>query len=132
MLLTAAFGLAGCHPPQPSITRELLVGSYGFICQDPESRMTDHNLNHLVLKPDGTYDVVEGGTTKPIAEKKGVWRVGPGTPRDGPLNVFLDNAGYPIEIKRGEIRLLVDLDVGVWWVKTIDENRQKNQIQRSP
>jgi hypothetical protein len=48
-----------------------------------------------------------------MSEKKGVWRIVPGTPP----NVLLDHAGYPIEIKRNEVRLLVDLDVGTWWVK---------------
>jgi len=67
----------------------------------------------LVLQSDGKYDLVEGGTTKAVSEKKGVWRIVPGNPP----NVLLDHAGYPIEIKRNEVRLLVDLDVGIWWVK---------------
>jgi len=35
-----------------------------------------------------------------------------------PANVLLDHGGYPVELKRNEVRLLVDLDVGVWWVKS--------------
>jgi hypothetical protein len=111
------------------------VGTYTYVSEDPESRATDHNLNRLVLQSDGTYDLVEGGTTKTVSEKKGVWRIVPGNSlkvlrapvRPGapfrwivpgnPPNVLLDHAGYPIEIKRNEVRLLVDLDVGIWWVK---------------
>jgi hypothetical protein len=108
--------LAGCHSTQPTVTREVLVGSYTYHSEDPESLATDHNLDHLVLRPDGTYDLVEGGTTKAASEKKGVWRLEPGTPPDH-VDVVLDHSGYPVEIKRNEVRLLIDLDTGVWWVK---------------
>jgi hypothetical protein len=87
--------------------------NYTFVSKDPESRATDHNLNHLVLHSDGTYDLVEGGATKAVSEKKGTWSIVPGKPP----NVVLDHAGYPVEIKRSEVRLLIDLDTGVWWVK---------------
>jgi hypothetical protein len=113
LLLLACCGLAGCHTAQPPVTREALVGSYVYVSKDPESRATDHNLDHLVLQSDGEYDLVEGGTTKAVSGKKGVWRIVSGNPP----NVLLDHAGYPIEIKRNEVRLLVDLDVGIWWVK---------------
>jgi hypothetical protein len=89
------------------------VGSYTYVSKGPENRVADHNLNHLVLQSDGTYDLVEGGATKAVSEKKGTWRIVPGKPP----NVLLDSAGYPIEITRNEVRLLVDLDVGIWWVK---------------
>lgn len=135
LLLLACYALAGCHTTRPPVTREVLVGSYTYVSKDPENRVTDHNLDHLVLQADGRYDLVEGGTTKAVSEKKGVWRIEPGRPlhvlpapaRPGvpsrwivpgnPPNVLLDGAGYPIEIKRNEVRLLVDLDVGIWWVK---------------
>jgi hypothetical protein len=136
--LLACCALAGCHKSQPRVTREVLAGSYTYVSKDPESLATDHNLNHLVLQSDGRYDLIEGGTTKAVSEKKGIWRIEPGRPlqvlpapaRPGapsrwivpgsPPNVQLDHAGYPIEIKRNELRLLVDLDVGIWWVKRDD------------
>ena len=113
MLVAAACALVGCHMTQPPITQELLAGNYTFVSKDPESRATDRNLNHLVLQLDGTYDLVEGGTTKVLSEKKGTWRIVPGNPP----NLLLDHAGYPIEIKRSEVRLLIDLDTGIWWAK---------------
>jgi hypothetical protein len=116
MLVAAACALVGCHTTQPPVTKELLAGNYTLVSKDPESRATDHNLSHLVLQSDGTYDLVEGGTTKAVSEKKGVWRIEPGTPPDH-VDVVLDHSGYPVEIKRNEVRLLVDLDTGVWWVK---------------
>ncbi len=116
MLTVASCVLAGCHKTQPTITREALVGSYTYVSEDPESRVTDHSLNHLILLSDGTYDLVEGGTTKAVSEREGVWRIEPGSPSNI-VNVVLDHAGYPIEIKKNEVRLLVDLDVGIWWVK---------------
>jgi hypothetical protein len=72
----------------------------------------------LVLRSDGTYDLVEGGTTKAVSHKKGLWTIAPEMPGNPPSDaVVLDHAGYLIEIKKNEVRLLVDLDVGIWWVK---------------
>lgn len=113
LLLLACCALAGCHIAQPPVTRAALVGTYTYVSKDPESRATDHSLNNLVLQSDGGYDLIEGGTTKAVSDKKGIWRIVPGNPP----NVLLDQAGYPIEIKKNEVRLLVDLDVGIWWVK---------------
>lgn len=114
MLLPAV--LIACRTTQTPITRAELVGSYVYRSEDPESRATDHNLNHLVLRSDGTYDLVEGGTTKAVSEKKGIWSIRPGTPPDH-FDVALDNSGYPIEIKQNEVRLLIDLDTGISWVR---------------
>ena len=116
MLVATTCLLVGCNTTQPPVTKEFIAGNYTFVSKDPESRATDHSLNHLVLQSDGTYDLVEGGTTKAVSEKKGVWRIKPGTPSDH-VDVVLDHSGYPVEIKRQEVRLLVDLDTGVWWVK---------------
>jgi hypothetical protein len=113
MLTLTCCALVGCHTTQPPITPEALAGSYAYVSKDPESRATDHNMDHLVLESDGKYDLIEGGTTKAVSEKKGAWRIVPGNPP----NVLLDHAGYPIEINGNEVRLLVDLDVGIWWIK---------------
>jgi hypothetical protein len=116
IVMVASCVLPGCHKTQPPITRESLVGSYTYVSEDPESRASDHNLNHLILRLDGTYDLVEGGTTKTMSERKGFWRIEPGSPSNV-VDVVLDHAGYPIEIKKTEVRLLIDLDTGIWWVK---------------
>jgi hypothetical protein len=113
VLVAASSALVACHTARPPVVAEVLVGRYSFVSEDPESRPTDHNLNRLDLQSDGTYDLVEGGTTKPALEKKGVWRIVPGNPP----TLLLDRAGYPVEIKGDEVRLLVDLDTGIWWAK---------------
>jgi hypothetical protein len=113
LLMAALCVLAGCHTTQPPVTTQVVAGNYEFVSRDPESQSTDHNLNHLVLQSDGTYDLIEGGATKAVSEKKGTWSIVSGKPP----NVVLDHAGYPVEIKRNEVRLLIDLDTGVWWVK---------------
>jgi hypothetical protein len=38
-------------------------------------------------------------------------------PGDPPI-VDLDHAGYPIQIRGNEVRLLIDNDVGIWYAKT--------------
>ncbi len=109
-LVTASSVLTGCRSVQPSVTREVLVGTYSYVSEDPESRATEHNLSPLLLLPDGTYDLVEGGTSKAVSEKKGIWSVQPAIPSG--VEVVLDHAGYPIAVEDNEVRLLVDLDLG--------------------
>lgn len=111
--MLASCGLAGCRIKQPPVTPELVVGSYTYVSKDPANLPRDHSLDHLVLQADGNYDLVQGGTTKPRSEKKGVWKIAPGT---RPL-VVLDKAEYPVEVEQNEVRLLVDLDVGICWEK---------------
>jgi hypothetical protein len=96
------------------VTRETLVGNYTYISQDPEEKMTDHNLDHLVLESDGKYDLVQGGSTKEVSEKKGLWNFYDGNPPE----IDLDHAGYPVQIEGNEIRLLIDDDLGIWYAKT--------------
>lgn len=112
--------LPACDTSQQPVTPDLLVGTYSYVSEDPRDRTTDHNLNRLVLQSGGKYDLVEGGTTKATSEKKGIWKLSWGD-QDRPV-VDLDHAGYPVEITRTEIRLLVDLDTGVWWFKTRSTN----------
>jgi hypothetical protein len=115
MLMLACCTLAQCNTTQPPVTREALVGSYTYESKDPESRATDHDLDHLVLQSDGKYDLVQGGPTKPRTETVGSWTLMAGG-ADGP-EVLLDHSGYPIQMKRNEIRLLIDNDVGIWYAK---------------
>jgi hypothetical protein len=113
LLMLAFLVMVGCRTTQPEVTPEALVGSYAYVSQDPESRATDHNLNHLVLRSNREYDLVKGGKTKAMSEEKGVWTITPGNPP----NLLLKNEVLPIEIKKDEVRLLIDLDVGIWWAK---------------
>jgi hypothetical protein len=117
ILIALSCTLGGCRRAQPPVTASVISGMYSYVSEDPESRPTDHNLNRLILRSDGTYDLVEGGTTKAVSEKKGLWTMQPGNPPDH-VDVVLDHSSYPIKMKRNEVRLLVDLDVGIWWVKS--------------
>ena len=73
-----------------------------------ENRSTDHEWDRLTLFPDGKYDLVRGGPTKGKSEKTGRWHFHDGDPAE----VDLDQAGFPVRVERGEIRLLIDDDVG--------------------
>ena len=90
------------------------MGNYVYNSQDPEEKTTGHNLDHLVLQADGTYDLVQGGSNRPMSEKKGHWSFHAGDPSE----VALDHAGYPVQIKGKEIRLLINDDLGIWYAKT--------------
>jgi hypothetical protein len=114
LVLMVCFILASCSSTRPPVTKDVLIGSYTYVSNDPSNKATDHNLDHLVLLSDGRYHLVEGGTTKPVSEKEGSWSI----VASDPPNLLLDHAGYPVKIEGNEIRLLVDLDVGMWWVKS--------------
>jgi hypothetical protein len=105
--------LTGCRTTQPLITRGALVGSYIYKSEDPENKPTDHEWDHLTLQADGHYDLVQGGPTKPKSEKTGIWQFYGGDPSE----VMLDHAGYPVRVKRDEVRLMIDDDVGIWYAK---------------
>jgi hypothetical protein len=107
--------LTGCHTGlPPSFTRQTVAGSYVYRSVDTSvDKPTDHQFDHLTLNENGTYDLVQGGSTKARTEKTGVWNIQPGDPP----NVLLDHAGYPIQDKKGELRLLINDDLGEWYVK---------------
>lgn len=96
------------------ITRQLLVGSYSYKSVDTSvDRASDHEADALKLDPDGTFELKQGGATKRLTIVKGLWSVLPGDPPD----VLLNHAGYPIEVRRTEVRLLINGDLGEWYVK---------------
>jgi hypothetical protein len=109
--------VAGCHTSQQRfINRDVLIGNYVYKSEDPENRPTDHEWDHLILRADGKYNLVQGGPTKPRSETAGAWTLWSGV-GNGP-EVILDHAGYPIEISRNEVRLMIDDDTGIWYEKT--------------
>ena len=113
LAMLACYLLMGCA--QPPVTREAVVGSYAYISEDPESRATDHAWDRLTLQADGKYELVQGRPTKPRSETAGTCTleaVGANSPE-----VVLDHSGYPVEMTRNEIRLLIDLDAGIWYAK---------------
>jgi hypothetical protein len=99
---------------QPAVTRDALVGNYVYKSQDPDGKATDHEWDHLTLQADGRYDLVQGDPTKAKSEKTGIWQFFGGDP----AQVDLDHSGYPVQIKGGEVRLLIDNDVGIWFAKS--------------
>jgi hypothetical protein len=113
LAILACCVLAGCRTAQPSITRDSLVGNYVFKSEDPENRATDHEWDQLTLHANGEYNLVQGGPTKTKSEKTGFWHFSGGDP----AVVDLDHAGYPVRVRQGNIRLLIDEDVGIWYEK---------------
>jgi hypothetical protein len=105
-----------CRSDQPVPSdKSGYVGTYVYKSVDKSvDRATDHELDRLVLQADGHYILVQGGSTKAKSETKGVWTLVPGDPP----NVELDHHGYPIQVKRGETRLLINDDLGEWYAKT--------------
>jgi hypothetical protein len=113
MLAWTTCVLGGCTG-QPPVSRQALVGSYDYRSQDPEGKASDHQWDHLTLQADGKYDLVQGGPTKAKSEKAGSWSFTGGDP----AQVTLDHAGYPVRVKNGEVRLMIDYDTGIWYAKS--------------
>jgi hypothetical protein len=115
LLVLLSCSLTSCRTTDRiSLTRDTLVGHYVYKSEDPDGKLSEHEYDNLILRSDGSYDLVQGGSTKPRTEKIGRWSfVGGENPSIG-----LDEAGYPIRTKRDEIRLLVDDDVRIWYAKT--------------
>lgn len=107
--------VTGCSAsPSLPLTQQALAGNYVYRSVDTSvDKPTDHQFDRLVLKANGTYDLVQGGSTKARSETTGGWTIQPGDPP----NVLLDHAGYPVQIKKSEVRLLINDDLGEWYVK---------------
>jgi hypothetical protein len=112
--MLACYVLVGCQTTEAPVTREAVIGSYVYKSEDPEGRSTDHEWDHLTLQADGKYDLVQGGPTKPKSQMVGVWTL---EVEVQDPEVVLDRSGYPVQIERNEIRLLIDNDVGIWYAK---------------
>jgi hypothetical protein len=89
------------------------VGSYVYKSEDPEGKASDHEWDLLTLQADGKYDLVQGGPTKAKSEKAGIWQFYGGDQAE----VDLDHSGYPVQIRGGEVRLMIDYDTGIWYSK---------------
>ena len=77
LALTCCCLLTGCNTSQPPpLNQPALAGSYVYRSVDTSvDKPTDHQFDRLVLKADGTYDLVQGGSTKARSEKTGEWNV---------------------------------------------------------
>ena len=111
LTLTACF-LGGCTSQSPA-SGQALVGNYVYKSHDPGDKVSDHEWDRLTLQGDGKYDLVQGGPTKAKSEKTGLWTFTEGDPAE----VDLDHSGYPVRVKRGEVRLMIDYDTGIWYAK---------------
>lgn len=115
-LTMACCVFAGCRMVPP-ITREDLVGSYVYKSEDPANKTADHEWDRLTVQANGKYDLVQGGPTKPKTETTGTWTlIHWSSAAHGP-EILLGAAGYPIQTKGSEVRLLIDEDTGIWYVK---------------
>jgi len=115
ILAVACCIFAGCRGAP--ITRAELVGNYIYKSEDSSSRATDHEWDHLTIQADGKYDLVQGGQTKPKTETVGTWALVSWGGIDNGPSISLGHAGYPIQVKGGQVRLLIDEDTGIWYVK---------------
>lgn len=111
--LMSLCALISCRTAQPIVTRQELIGNYIYVSEDPEGKTTDHEYDRLTLQANGRYERMQGGSTKAKSEVIGHWHFHDGDPAE----VDLDHAGYPVQLRGTEIRLMIDTDVGIWYAK---------------
>ena len=93
------------------------MGDYVYHSEDdrPLERASDHEWDHLTLRANGAYDLVQGGPTKPKSEKVGRWIFVPGgTDRSA---VDLDHGEFPIQVDGNEVRLTINGEERIWYSK---------------
>ena len=127
-ILCLAFG--ACTSEPVPMHKMDYVGMYEYRTDQPlynvpmefgDYNSTNHDGDCLVLKPSGEYILLQSGTTKAITETKGQWKLTilEYYSRDY-YSISLDLHGYPIRVKKGKIRLLINDDLGVWYEKVSD------------
>jgi len=111
VLLISAVPTTSCTFSAEHINAQVVLGSYAYVSHDPEQR--HHDWDSLTLAKAGTYRFTRHGSD---AEQKGVWKFS-ASGNEGQPEIVLDTSGYPVQIRNGEVRLLIDTDVGIWWAK---------------
>ena len=92
------------------LTPESFVGHYTYHAED---KTFDYKPANLTLRADGKYVLVYLDNGHPATREEGRWQL----VRDPDLNVVLDHSGFPVELKGGHIRLMINYDSGKWYEK---------------
>ncbi len=93
------------------LTPGTFVGTYVYYSADTGA---PHDPDGLTLRADGKYILVHMPGGHPGSTEEGTWQL----VNDPDPEIVLGHAGYPIEIKGMDVRLLIDLDLGHWYEKT--------------
>lgn len=111
VLLVAGVG-AGCTSRRNvSLERDSYVGEYTYHADDEGS---PHGLDRLTLKEDDTYILVKMPNGHQGPKEQGRWQL-----IDKPVpSIAFGDTVYPIEVKKGNIRLLINEDLGWSYEKT--------------
>lgn len=115
LVLFACLLLAGCKASSPiSFTQSGLAGTYVYKSVDHSvDTPAKHVSGRLILRVDGTYQIVQGESPKAKSEVDGMWTIQPGDP---PL-VIMGNSGYPVQVRGHDVRLLINDDLGEWYLR---------------
>jgi hypothetical protein len=112
VVLLVAGVSAGCTSSRNvSLERDSFVGEYIYHTDDKGS---PHDPDRLTLREDGKYILAQMPRGQPGSEQQGVWRLEGGANPE----ILLGSAGYPIEIKGKNVRLLINEDLGWSYEKT--------------
>ena len=104
--------LSGCRANHQNITSATVVGTYVFRSDAPKWTPSHRIGERLILHGDGTYMLQSGeGNTSVVNSGRWVFRDG------DPATVYLDHAGYPIELGSKGVRLIVNNDVDARYEK---------------
>lgn len=108
---------ADCNTVPLQIRRSEMIGNYTYKTNDPSAIKSNYMWNHLQLQKNGVYILTLGGPTKKIINITGNWELDVTGGYDDGTSILLGNRDYPIEIKNNHIRILLDPDLYIWWIK---------------
>jgi|ERR1700675_2804377 len=110
-ILLAGVG-AGCTSRRNvDLERDSFVGEYIYRVDDKGS---PHDPDKLTLRADGKYVLMHMSGGHPGSIEEGEWRL----ENEPTPNILLGHAGFPVEIKGGGVRLLINSDLGWSYEKT--------------
>ena len=103
--------LFGCAPDRAAqLNAEGLVGEYVFYSADAGA---PHDPDRLTLRADDQYSLLYVSAGSPATRVEGTWQL----VHDAATHVEFGGRSYPVEVKGKEVRLLVDTDIGHWYLK---------------
>ena len=113
MALLLFSSLAGCGERVPT-DKQAYIGTYIYEQDDTLSGNSRPTWDRLILEADDQYRWEQSHPTGDMPKIGGKWRLVTGSQA---LEIRLNDAGYPIQMRGGKIRLIINYDTDEYWGK---------------
>ena len=110
--------IGSCVPRgSAAVTRETVVGEYVYYADDPG---VPHSPDRLVLRGEGSYTLVSMTDGQAVATEEGKWEL---WTDGGESRITFRGRGYPVSLREGHVRLMINSDRGHWYEKVNPDRR---------